>query len=221
MKNNKIYLVALVLLLSVLTGRAQVNPTSALVGSWSGQLNVGPMSLTLVLHLKQADGYVVATLDSPDQGAKGLSAEKEYLSDDSVAIKLDFIGMTYSARLKEGKLDGTFKQNGVEIPLVLAPGVAERKRPQCPEEPFPYETEEVMFPNVTDFATLAGTLTWPVGYDKKQKPKVLLATPPCIFRPWVVATITTSRGCRPALRHLMSKNFSAPRSAPKPASVTT
>ena len=106
MKNNKIYLVALVLLLSVLTGRAQVNPTSALVGSWSGQLNVGPMSLTLVLHLKQADGYVVATLDSPDQGAKGLSAEKEYLSDDSVAIKLDFIGMTYSARLKEGKLDG-------------------------------------------------------------------------------------------------------------------
>ena len=174
MKNNKIYLVALVLLLSVLTGRAQVNPTSALVGSWSGQLNVGPMSLTLVLHLKQADGYVVATLDSPDQGAKGLSAEKEYLSDDSVAIKLDFIGMTYSARLKEGKLDGTFKQNGVEIPLVLAPGVAERKRPQCPEEPFPYETEEVMFPNVTDFATLAGTLTWPVGYDKKQKPKVLL-----------------------------------------------
>ena len=28
-------------------------------------------------------------------------------------------------------------------------------------------------------------------------------------------------GCRPALRHLMLKNFSAPRSAPKPASVTT
>ena len=28
-------------------------------------------------------------------------------------------------------------------------------------------------------------------------------------------------GFRPALRHLMSKNFSAPRSAPKPASVTT
>ena len=35
-------------------------------------------------------------------------------------------------------------------------------------------TEEVMFPNATDFATLAGTLTWPVGYDQKQKPIVLL-----------------------------------------------
>ncbi len=36
-----------------------------------------------------------------------------------------------------------------------------------------------------------------------------------------VATITAAEGDRPALRHLMSKNFSAPRSAPKPASVTT
>ena len=33
-------------------------------------------------------------------------------------------------------------------------------------------------------------------------------------------TITAADGLRPALRHLMSKNFSAPRSAPKPASVT-
>ena len=36
-----------------------------------------------------------------------------------------------------------------------------------------------------------------------------------------VATITAASGLKPALRHLMLKNFSAPRSAPKPASVTT
>lgn len=168
------YLVSLLLLLTVLTGRAQVNPTSALVGSWSGQLVVGPMSLTLVLHLKQADGYVEVALDSPDQGAKNLSAAKEYLSDDSIAITLDYLNVTYTARLKNEKLDGTFTQNGISIPLVLSPGVAERKRPQHPQPPYPYETEEVMFPNVTDYATLAGTLTWPVGYDKKQKPMVVL-----------------------------------------------
>ena len=168
------YLVSLLLLLTVLTGRAQVNPTSALVGSWSGQLVVGPMSLTLVLHLKQADGYVEVALDSPDQGAKNLSAAKEYLSDDSIAITLDYLNVTYTARLKNKKLDGTFTQNGISIPLVLSRGVAERKRPQYPQPPYPYETEEVMFPNVTDYATLAGTLTWPVGYDKKQKPMVVL-----------------------------------------------
>ncbi len=47
------------------------------------------------------------------------------------------------------------------------------------------------------------------------------ATPPCILSARMVATITTQSGFSPALRHLMSRNFSAPRSAPKPASVTT
>ena len=132
------------------------------------------MSLTLVLHLKQADGYVKASLDSPDQGAKDIPAVKEYLSDDSIAVKVESIGMTYRARLKDGKLDGTIMQNGLTLPLVLTKGVPEVKRPQNPQPPYPYETEEVTFRNETDGATLAGTLTWPVGYDKKQKPTVVL-----------------------------------------------
>jgi len=47
-----------------------------------------------------------------------------------------------------------------------------------------------------------------------------LGTPPWYFSARTVATITTAEGFRPALRHLMSMNFSAPRSAAKPASVT-
>ena len=41
------------------------------------------------------------------------------------------------------------------------------KRPQTPQTPYPYETEEVTFTNEKDGATLAGTLTYPVGYDKE------------------------------------------------------
>ena len=48
-----------------------------------------------------------------------------------------------------------------------------------------------------------------------------LGTPPLYLRALTVATRTTASGLSPALRHLMSRNFSAPRSAPKPASVTT
>ena len=163
------------LALVAMTGRAQVNPTSALVGSWSGKLNAGMVSLTLVLNLEQADGYVVVTLDSPDQGAKGIPAFKEYLNDDSIAIKIENLKMTYRARLKDGKLDGTFTQMGQSIPLVLTRGeMAKAKRPQMPQPPFPYETEEVTFKNEADGATLAGTITYPVGYDKKQKPMVVL-----------------------------------------------
>ena len=168
--------ITLLTALAVMAGQAQVNPTTALEGSWSGKLKVGTMSLTLVLHLEQADGYVKASLDSPDQGAKGISAYKEYLSDDSVAVKVETIGATYRAKLKDGKLDGTFSQMGMKIPLVLTKGVPEVKRPQEPKPPFPYETEEVTFKNEADGATLAGTITWPVGYDKnaKKKPMVLL-----------------------------------------------
>ena len=173
---NKIIITAL-LALATIEGQAQVNSTTALLGSWSGKLNVGAVSLTLVLNLEQADGYVKASLDSPDQGAKGIPAINEYLSDDSLAVKVEQIGMTYRARLKDGKLDGTFSQNGFSTPLVLAKGaVLEVKRPQTPKPPYPYMTEEVSFRNDADGATLAGTLTWPVGYDKqsKQKPTVVL-----------------------------------------------
>ena len=169
--------ITLLTALAVMAGQAQVNPTTALEGSWSGKLKVGAMSLTLVLHLEQADGYVKASLDSPDQGAKGISAYKEYLSDDSVAVKVESIGATYRAKLKDGKLDGTFSQMGMKIPLVLTKGVPEVKRPQEPKQPYPYDTEEVTFKNEADGATLSGTLTWPVGYDKnlkKKKPVVLL-----------------------------------------------
>jgi len=174
MRMKKVMITAF-LVLVVLMGKAQVQHTTVLLGSWSGKLNVGTVSLTLVLHLDQADGYVLITLDSPDQGAKGIGTFKEYLSDDSLAIKVEHLGMTYRAKLKDGKLDGTFTQHGMSFPLVLARGdVAEPKRPQMPAQPYPYATEEVTFRNEADGATLAGMLTWPVNYDKSSNKKPLV-----------------------------------------------
>ena len=166
----------LLLILSTTIVWAQVNPATALLGSWSGKLKAGIVSLTIVLHLEQADGCVTVSLDSPDQGAKGIATSKEFLSDDSLAIKMEQLNATYRARLKDGKLDGTFSQRGMSFPLVLERGVSEVKRPQMPKPPYPYETEEVTFRNEADGATLAGTLTYPVGYSKqaKQKPVVVL-----------------------------------------------
>lgn len=173
---KKTIIITALFALVALTGSAQVQSTTALLGSWSGKLKVGAVSLTIVLHLEQADGYVKASFDSPDQGGKDISAFKEYLSDDSLALKVESLDFTYRARLKDGKLDGQFTQRGFTLPLVMEKGVPEVKRPQTPQAPFPYETEEVTFRNERDSATLAGTLTWPVGYDpkSKQKPKVVL-----------------------------------------------
>ena len=52
-------------------------------------------------------------------------------------------------------------------------------------------------------------------------PGATAGPPPCIFCERMEQTSTMQFGMRPEARHLMSKNFSAPMSDPKPASVHT
>ena len=167
---KKILLSTLFLVLAALTAEAQVD----LIGSWTGKLDLGVGKLTLVFHLKQADGRVNVTMDSPDQSANGIPCSNDFLSYDSLAVSVRGINASYSGRLKDGKIVGTFKQNGMSLPLVLTKSTEELKRPQNPQPPFPYTTEEVTFRNERDGATLAGTLTWPVGYHPKSKKKPLV-----------------------------------------------
>lgn len=166
----------LMVVLLVMAATAQVaNSVPNLIGSWSGKLKAGVSSLTLVLHFEQADGYVVCTLDSPDQGAKGIGIYKVFLSADSVSLKVPQIGAAYSAKVDGNRLVGTFSQMGMTFPLTLEKGEYKVPRPQNPQPPYPYRTEEVTFFNSDDNATLAGTLTYPTGYeDMENVPVVVL-----------------------------------------------
>ena len=138
----------------------------ALLGSWTGKLNImGLQQLTLVLHLQQAEGEVKATLDSPDQSVRGIAATTDYLSDDSVAVRVPMLGASLRARLGGGRLEGTFTQRGMSFPIALDKGEETVRRPQTPAPPYPYVTKEVSFSNMADSATLAGTLTYPQGFD--------------------------------------------------------
>ena len=56
-------------------------------GTWSGKLDVGGQKLRLVFHLtQQAEGWR-ATMDSPDQGAKGIPVD---------AVEVTPLGLTLS-----------------------------------------------------------------------------------------------------------------------------
>ncbi len=169
MKKQTIITILLAFVVS-LTVEAQVD----LIGSWTGKLDLGITKLTIVLHLKEANGNVNVTMDSPDQSVNGIPCMKMFMSYDSLVVSVRSIGAAYGGRLKDGKIVGTFKQMGKSFPLVLTKGVEELKRPQNPQPPFPYETEEVTFRNEQDNATLAGTLMWPVGYNPKSKKKPLV-----------------------------------------------
>lgn len=141
-----------------------------------GKLNLGPQSLTIVLHVNcNAQGKVECTLDSPDQGVKGIAVETDYCSSDSISVSLASLALSYQGKLKGDEIVGTFIQ-GQSFPLILKRGEEKLNRPQNPVTPYPYKTEEVAFKNVADGATLVGILSYPVGYKKGKTPVVLMVT---------------------------------------------
>ena len=145
-------------------------------GDWMGKLNLGPQSLTIVLHVNcNAQGEVKCTLDSPDQGVKGIAVETDYCSSDSISVSIASLALSFQGKLKGDEIVGTFTQ-GQPFPLILKRGEEKLNRPQNPVAPYPYKTEEVAFKNVADGATLVGTLSYPVGYKKGKPPVVLMVT---------------------------------------------
>ena len=144
---------------------------------WQGSLDVNGIKLHVVFHIvKTADGKYSGTLDSPDQGAKGISMtvttyNKETLNLDIAAVSGSFEGKVS----KDGReAVGTWRQGTVELPLTLTKGgkLAEAPRPQTPKAPFPYDTEDVTFDSKPG-VKLAGTLTLPQNRSG-EVPTVLL-----------------------------------------------
>jgi pimeloyl-ACP methyl ester carboxylesterase len=157
---------------ALLMGPLAAGPLAAQDGwadDWSGTLAAGGAQLRLVLHLAPggtgASG-LAATLDSPDQGAFGIPATDVATAGDSLTVTFANIGGGYvGARNAAGDtLSGTWSQGGQAFPLVLTRGPGEQvNRPQEPEPPFPYVSEDVTFASSDGRVVLAGTLTLPDG----------------------------------------------------------
>jgi pimeloyl-ACP methyl ester carboxylesterase len=146
---------------------------------YEGTLKAGATETRLVFHLfRQKDGSYAGTMDSPDQGAKGLVLDKVSVKGDSV--RLEFSSATIVFEGKRGKagreIAGTFRQAGLSFPLMLrrVAKVKEARRPQTPKKPYPYDAIEVSYENKRHGIKLAGTLTVPRG--KGPFPAVLLIT---------------------------------------------
>ena len=130
----------IILFLALLCAFATTTSAQRISGTWHGVMRLNAIELNLVLHL---DGDSTCTVDSPDQGAKGIAGVVKEITAEKVDVAFPMLMATYTAELKEGKLVGTFKQRGFTVPLTLEPGDLVRQRPQTPQPPFPYETREV------------------------------------------------------------------------------
>lgn len=148
--------------LSLQTFAQQVNMT----GIWTGKLSLpNSLELTIVFNLSKDDsGKYTSTLDSPDQGAMGIPTESTMIYGDSILIKIPVVQGFYSGKIfyDEMKIDGKWSQGGMSLDLTVkkVEKLEGRNRPQEPKEPFPYNSEEVLFENEVDGVVLAGTLTF-------------------------------------------------------------
>lgn len=148
-------------------------------GQWSGDLVLGQgKNLPLVLNIGTgSDGKPCCTLDSPMQGAEGIKTEVNVLTADSINITVPDIAATYAGRVTKDVITGCFTQMGMPFKLDLKRGGVMMNRPQTPQPPLGYTTQEVSFENKAAGAVLRGTLTWPEGYDgKKPVPVVIMVS---------------------------------------------
>lgn len=131
----------------------------AQTGTWSGKLDVQGTKLSLVFHLDDEN----PTMDSPDQGVKGIPIQIEREGFGALHITIPSLAASYEGKFMIKQIVGTFSQMGISLPLILSPGEEKLKRPQTPQGPFPYATEEVTFMNGD--VVLNGTLVLPEGYS--------------------------------------------------------
>jgi fermentation-respiration switch protein FrsA (DUF1100 family) len=149
-------------------------------GPWQGTLETGAASLRLVFHITNTEDGLIATLDSLDQGAKGIPVTTVTRQGASLKLEVKGIGGVFEGTIAKdlSSIDGTWSQGGGSFPLVLKrvkdAAELEPRRPQNPVKPYPYREEEVEYANAAASLKLAATLTIPPG--KGTFPAVLLIT---------------------------------------------
>ena len=136
-----------------------------ITGQWNGILNVQGTQLRIVFNINKTDAGLSSTMDSPDQGAKGIPVTSTSFENQILKLAVTNLGVEYQGTLgKDNVIVGDFKQRGMSFPLNLSKEIVEKEkpvRPQEPKKPYSYYEEEVTFENAKAGIQLAGTLTLP------------------------------------------------------------
>jgi len=177
---KKLFILSLIICIILLSQSAYTQNTDykSVTGSWLGKLSTGGIDLRIVFNISlTGKDTLMATLDSPDQGAKNIKMGTVTYTGTSLRIVAPMMLAEYNGTIKNDTLiEGTWKQAGNSLPLNIVKLKAAFTifRPQEPRPPFPYTSEDVMFKNDKFNIKLAGTLTTPPG--KGPFPAVILIT---------------------------------------------
>lgn len=152
--------------------------TPSPVGIWEGSLAASGVRLRIALHVGAGpDGVLKATLDSIDQGVRGIPVTGVLWEAPELRLALPPLQANYVATMNEAgdTLEGVWSQAGQQLPLVLkrVEKPSELTRPQTPKPPFPYREQPVTVRS-PDGVDLEGTLTLPHPTGASKFPALLL-----------------------------------------------
>ncbi len=90
-------------------------------GMWTGTLDTGMSKLQVVFHIMNTEDGLIATMDSPDQGAKGIPTSSVTRNGAALKIEAKGIGGVFDGKIAAdlASIDGTWTQGGGTLPLVL------------------------------------------------------------------------------------------------------
>ena len=89
---------------------------------------------------EKPDKTLTATMDSPDQGAKGIAVSEVTLTGDSLDLKASGIGGAFAGRLvSDSAIEGLWSQGGGKFPLNLTrrPSPSKSTGPRNPNRRIP------------------------------------------------------------------------------------
>ncbi len=150
---------------------------AGLDGDWAGAITMPTgATIRLILHVKTDARGTVVSLDSPDQLAYGVPLRTLKRDGRKITFNLNGAGFEGTLSADERTLDGAWNGPAYKGPLTFTSRpmqTAAPKRPQTPQPPFPYRTEEVTVDSAPG-VKLAGVLTLPEG--KGPFPAVVMIT---------------------------------------------
>lgn len=90
-------------------------------GAWSGSLDTPNGQLRVVFHITNTEDGLTGTMDSPDQGAKGIPVTAVTRDGSSLKIEMKQIAGAFDGKIAKDltSIEGTWTQLGGSIPLVL------------------------------------------------------------------------------------------------------
>ena len=136
-----------------------------ITGQWNGVLKVQGIQLRVVFNINENENVYSSTMDSPDQGAKGIPVTSTSFENSILKLVVSNAGIEYEGVLGNDHIVvGNFKQAGQTFPMNLSKEIVEKEkiiRPQEPTKPYSYYSEDITFENNKAGIILAGTLTLP------------------------------------------------------------